>query len=407
MALVYFIPGTMCDERVWSKLWPHLATDNQLIHLSLINSGSLQDVVANLLKQIHNHSEGCSFSLVGFSLGGYLAAAVSLHFTSQLERLMLIANTPIALPEEEYQQRQRILKSIGSEGYNGLSSARILSFLDISFHGDNALIEMIKAMEKNFKLSDLKHHLDELSKREDLCDLLAQQNIPTWLCYGVSDQLVDRKKMQRMQKSSNSIILKQILHCGHFLPLEQPEQLALQIRQWLKMSKELADKKVIVGLIDPKSPSNVGAVMRAAGCYSADAVYYSGLRYDRAARFNTDTKQMTDKIPLQHVEDFSQFKTAKRQLICVDLIEGAIPLPEFEHPEHAIYIFGPEDSSVDQSLVDIADAVVYVPTQGCMNLAASVNVLLYDRMAKSKVQIVGDELIRRSRDINNNVKVKC
>jgi tRNA(Leu) C34 or U34 (ribose-2'-O)-methylase TrmL len=26
--------------------------------------------------------------------------------------------------------------------------------------------------------------------------------------------------------------------------------------------------------------------------------------------------------------------------------------------------------------------VVYVPTQGCMNLAASVNVILYDRLAK-------------------------
>ena len=28
------------------------------------------------------------------------------------------------------------------------------------------------------------------------------------------------------------------------------------------------------------------------------------------------------------------------------------------------------------------DKVVYVPTQGCMNLAASVNVILYDRLAK-------------------------
>jgi len=46
-----------------------------------------------------------------------------------------------------------------------------------------------------------------------------------------------------------------------------------------------------------------------------------------------------------------------------------------------------------------------VPTVGCMNLAASVNVLLYDRLAKAADRKVGDALIRSSRDTNNRVKV--
>jgi hypothetical protein len=50
--------------------------------------------------------------------------------------------------------------------------------------------------------------------------------------------------------------------------------------------------------------------------------------------------------------------------------------------------------------------VVYIPTNGCMNLAATVNVLLYDRLAKSAIAIGDNELIRKSRDTNNTVKVK-
>jgi len=88
------------------------------------------------------------------------------------------------------------------------------------------------------------------------------------------------------------------------------------------------------------------------------------------------------------------------------LVEGAIPLPEFEHPENALYIFGPEDGTIAQNVIDAADAVVYVPTIGCMNLAASVNVLLYDRLAKSKHIVANNELIKRSRDTNNKVFVK-
>ncbi len=57
-------------------------------------------------------------------------------------------------------------------------------------------------------------------------------------------------------------------------------------------------------------------------------------------------------------------------------------------------------------MIDTADAVVYVPTIGSLNLAAVVNVVLYDRMAKSAMTVANNELIRRSRDKNNNLKIK-
>lgn len=178
---------------------------------------------------------------------------------------------------------------------------------------------------------------------------------------------------------------------------------------------------VTIGLTNPKSPSNVGAVMRAAGCYCADQVLYTGQRYANAAKYsgakhNTDTKNAHEKIPLKASEHFEELDSLRAllpentKIVCVDLIEGATPLPHFQHPEQALYIFGPEDGTISQEVINNADDVVYVPTVGCMNLAASVNVLLYDRLAKSLLGNAGqqhdDALIRKSRDTNNKVKVK-
>jgi len=162
--------------------------------------------------------------------------------------------------------------------------------------------------------------------------------------------------------------------------------------------------KIIIGLINPKSPSNVGAVMRAAGCFRGDAVLYTGQRYDRAAPFYTDTHNASYTIPLTHVTSIAHTIPAKMKLVCVELVEGAVALPEFQHPESACYLFGPEDGTLSQALVDQADAVVYIPTVGCMNLAATVNVVLYDRIAKSASTVANDALIRHSRDINNRLK---
>lgn len=163
---------------------------------------------------------------------------------------------------------------------------------------------------------------------------------------------------------------------------------------------------VLIGLVDPKSPTNVGAVLRAAGCYQADAVRYTGSRYDRAARYQTDTHGAAERIPLERVAAMTEELPASIKLVCVELVEGATPLPLFEHPVDALYVFGPEDGTLEQSLIDQADAVVYVPTEGCMNLAASVNVVLYDRLAKSPNAAGNTEQLLKSRDTNNRIRVR-
>jgi tRNA(Leu) C34 or U34 (ribose-2'-O)-methylase TrmL len=164
--------------------------------------------------------------------------------------------------------------------------------------------------------------------------------------------------------------------------------------------------KVTICLTNPKSPTNVGAVLRAAGCFGANEILYTGNRYDRAKKFTTDTQNINNEIGMVHVEDFLAEKPEGVSLICVDLVEGATPLPEFQHPDNAFYVFGPEDGSIKQQLIDKADHVVFMPTNGSLNLGASVNVVLYDRVAKSSLNIENDKLIRESRDANNRLKIK-
>lgn len=172
------------------------------------------------------------------------------------------------------------------------------------------------------------------------------------------------------------------------------------------MKNATQNSTVLIGLTNPKSPSNVGAVMRAAGCYGVNEVIYTGKRYQQAAKFSTDTKNISQRIPLTPVESLILTKDESIEIVCVELAEGATPLPLFKHPQNALYILGPEDGSISQEVVDRADHVVYIPTIGCMNLAATVNVVLYDRLAKSDQLDVSDELIKQSRDTNNKIKLR-
>lgn len=168
--------------------------------------------------------------------------------------------------------------------------------------------------------------------------------------------------------------------------------------------------RVSIGLLNPKSPDNVSSVMRSSGNFGVDSIFYTGTRYARARDLNPDLPKMSRSvsldIPVLGVKCLFDAVPQSMSIVCVELAINAVPLPQYEHPADAFYIFGPEDGTLSQELVDRADSVVYVPTIGCMNLAATVNVLLYDRSTKRPLLSASNELIRQSRDTNNNIKVK-
>ena len=139
---------------------------------------------------------------------------------------------------------------------------------------------------------------------------------------------------------------------------------------------------VAIGLHRPKTPANVGGVLRAAGCYGADLVVVGGRRLCNYANLNTDTQKAWRHIPTLTPEELFDGAPLGAVPIAVDLIPGAISLPSFVHPERAFYVFGPEDGTLGREITSKCKFTVSVPTAFCMNLAATVNVVLYDRAAK-------------------------
>lgn len=131
-----------------------------------------------------------------------------------------------------------------------------------------------------------------------------------------------------------------------------------------------------IGLHNPKDNLNIGEALRACGCYGVAMIAASGKRYKKA---RTDTQAAHRHLPLVECDDLKLVVPYGATVVAVDLIDGATPLAEFNHPKSAFYIFGPEDGTLD---ITWAKETVYVPTKYCMNLAATVNVVLYDRQAK-------------------------
>ena len=133
-----------------------------------------------------------------------------------------------------------------------------------------------------------------------------------------------------------------------------------------------------VGLIDPKFPHNVGATVRAACCFGVEQVWFTG-KGDRLPR--EERMRGFKEVRLRNSDTFfDRFDNATP--VAVELQPGSELLPEFEHPDNALYVFGPEDGHIPKHVRVQCHRFIVIPTRHCVNLAASVYLVLYDRLIK-------------------------
>lgn len=75
--------------------------------------------------------------------------------------------------------------------------------------------------------------------------------------------------------------------------------------------------------------------------------------------------------------------------IAVERRAASESLADFVHPENALYVFGPEDGSIPKGVLTCCHRFVRIPTVQDipLNLAAAVNVVLYDRHVKQLAEV--------------------
>jgi len=146
----------------------------------------------------------------------------------------------------------------------------------------------------------------------------------------------------------------------------------------------------VIALDNPKCAANVGGAMRAVGVYGAQLVVLAGPRFKRL-KFASDTMKTWKHIPVVEVENVFDVLPHDCVPVAVDLLPGAAELPAYRHPERAFYVFGAEDATLGARIVNHCRDKIMVPTHRCMNLAATVNVVLYDRLAKQMTRAVAAE----------------
>ncbi|MCH9844262.1 MAG: RNA methyltransferase [Alphaproteobacteria bacterium] len=138
-----------------------------------------------------------------------------------------------------------------------------------------------------------------------------------------------------------------------------------------------------IGVEYLSKPHNAGSLYRTAHAFHADFVFAINATNDVKKIGKIDTSQTHRHVPFYFCDSLKELPMPFQcELVGVELLDDADFLPDFKHPERAIYILGPEKGELQPETITKCQHLIKIPTKFCVNVGIAGALILYDRYIK-------------------------
>lgn len=228
------VPGLMCDEAVWSPLYPHLNLPRALIHVA---DHGLSDDLSDMAQRVLAHAPN-RFMLAGHSMGARVALEIVRLAPERVDRVALLdtgytARDPGSKGEEEQAKRYGLLKIAREQGVRAMAAQWSLGMVHPNRLQDAPVMESILAMFERKSADVFAAQIQALLARPDASGVLRQLSMPTLIACGRQDSWSPPSQHEAMQLLASAAQLRFVEDAGHMAPMERPAQTAALLKDWM------------------------------------------------------------------------------------------------------------------------------------------------------------------------------
>ena len=225
---VVFLPGMMCDARLFAPQIADLSRDTVVSVAPITGGERIEEIASGLLDHLPRR-----FALAGLSMGGIVAMELLRRAPDRVTRIALMDTNSLAeTPQSSAGYEPLVAK---------LRAGTVAEAVDMVLGGDALapgpgraevlarVVEMAEALGPD----TLVRQVRALQRRRDYQAVLRRCQVPALVLCGALDSLTPLRRHDLMAGLIPGAVLRVIEGAGHLPVLERPEETTAALREWL------------------------------------------------------------------------------------------------------------------------------------------------------------------------------
>lgn len=222
------IPGLNNTADIWDGVVTQLEQQFKCYPITCPPINDIDTLGKELLNELPE-----TFYLCGFSFGGFVALSMLQQEPERIEGLVLMATSPSSDTTTRKEGRAQAVERAKAGEYEEMIGGQAGKI----FYQDNGEKPEIKALRKkmqaDYGADRFIAHQEASMERPDRMNALQQYEGPILVVAGSDDQVFPAIQMQSFSDEVERSNYAEVSKSGHMLPMEEPEQVATVLRNWI------------------------------------------------------------------------------------------------------------------------------------------------------------------------------
>jgi pimeloyl-ACP methyl ester carboxylesterase len=210
-----FLHGFGEDARIWDDFMPEFTWSQKPIVPSYAHWTSAKSMADYAREILFSLPQEGKFTLIGHSMGGYIALEMANLFPDRIEKVILLHSTALPDTAEKRINRDRTAEFLQKHGASVFIKSFVANLFAPHFVQNNRdLMDKLIERYQNLSAEGLIAATHAMRDRADLTTFLSETLIPFLFIHGDADPLISTESILAIKAHHKCVILPEVGHQG-------------------------------------------------------------------------------------------------------------------------------------------------------------------------------------------------